>query len=75
MSHDYVLINPIKHSSEYGAFWKCIHAGMIYMFTQLCKMLILATFFPDSDSDLGSNILGVSKLFSNLKSYGFYLKK
>lgn len=35
--------------SEYGAFWKCIQAGGIYVFTQLCKMLVLATFF-DSDS-------------------------
>ncbi|XP_046389054.1 transmembrane protein 147 [Ischnura elegans] len=36
--------------SEYGAFWKCIQAGGIYVFTQLCKMLILATFFPTSDN-------------------------
>jgi len=37
-----------KHSglSEYGAFWKCIQTGFIYAFTQLCKMLVLATFFP-----------------------------
>lgn len=54
----YYLTYKYSGLSEYGAFWKCIHAGMIYMFTQLCKMLILATFFPDSDSDLGSNILG-----------------
>ncbi|KAJ8944410.1 hypothetical protein NQ318_023183 [Aromia moschata] len=48
-----------KHSglSEYGAFWKCIQAGVIYMFTQLVKMLILATFFPDV-SDLGSDLIG-----------------
>nr|CAD7260879.1 unnamed protein product [Timema shepardi] len=40
--------------SEYGAFWKCFQAGGIYMFTQLCKMLVLATFFPASDgSDQG----------------------
>jgi len=37
-----------KHSglSEYGAFWKCVQTGMIYALTQLCKMLVLATFFP-----------------------------
>lgn len=27
-----------------------VQAGFIYVFTQLCKMLLLATFFPDSDS-------------------------
>lgn len=46
--------------SEYGAFWKCIQAGCIYMFTQLAKMLVLATFFPDSDADLGNDVIGVS---------------
>lgn len=35
---------------EYGAFWKCFQAGCIYVFTQLVKMLILATFFPTSDA-------------------------
>ncbi|TDG45387.1 hypothetical protein AWZ03_008153 [Drosophila navojoa] len=39
--------------SEYGAFWKCVQAGCIYIFTQLCKMLVLATFFY-SDSSSGS---------------------
>jgi hypothetical protein len=37
------------HSAEYGVFWKCIQAGAIYLVTQLCKMLALATFFPASD--------------------------
>ena len=41
--------------SEYGAFWKCVTAGFIYMITQLAKMLFLATVFPvpveDDDSD------------------------
>uniref|UniRef100_A0A182SNN4 BOS complex subunit TMEM147 n=1 Tax=Anopheles maculatus TaxID=74869 RepID=A0A182SNN4_9DIPT len=36
--------------SEYGSFWKCVQAGGIYVFTQLCKMLVLATFFPDTDT-------------------------
>lgn len=36
--------------SEYGAFWKCIQAAGIYVFTQLCKMLVLATFFPDTSA-------------------------
>ncbi|CAG9858643.1 unnamed protein product [Phyllotreta striolata] len=49
-----------KHSglSEYGAFWKCIQAGLIYMVTQLAKMLVLATFFPDNVSDLGNDTIG-----------------
>ncbi|KAJ8986064.1 hypothetical protein NQ317_003358 [Molorchus minor] len=49
-----------KHSglSEYGAFWKCIQAGLIYMFTQLAKMLVLATFFPDNVSDFGNDLIG-----------------
>lgn len=46
----YYLTYKYSGLSEYGAFWKCIQAGGIYVFTQLCKMLILATFFPTSDS-------------------------
>jgi len=44
--------------SEYGAFWKCIQAGAAYVITQLCKMLILATFFPASDRVGGIDVLG-----------------
>ncbi|XP_045768366.1 transmembrane protein 147 [Maniola jurtina] len=36
--------------SEYATFSKCVYAGGLYIFTQLCKMLLLATFFPDSDN-------------------------
>lgn len=47
--------------SEYGAFWKCIQAGGIYVFTQLCKMLALATFFSDSVANSDElNLFGVS---------------
>lgn len=31
------------------------------MFTQLAKMLVLATFFPDNVSDFGNDLIGVSK--------------
>lgn len=31
-----------------------VQAGFIYVFTQLCKMLLLATFFPDTDSSSDS---------------------
>ncbi|KAI4462751.1 small seven transmembrane domain-containing protein [Holotrichia oblita] len=53
----YYLTYKYSGLSEYGAFWKCIQAGLIYMITQLAKMLILATFFPDNDADLGSDVL------------------
>ncbi|OWK11711.1 hypothetical protein Celaphus_00003862 [Cervus elaphus hippelaphus] len=32
--------------SESSAFWKCVQAGVAYLFVQLCKMLFLVTFFP-----------------------------
>ncbi|KAF9795824.1 hypothetical protein SFRURICE_013830 [Spodoptera frugiperda] len=46
--------------SEYATFSKCVHAGGLYIFTQLCKMLLLATFFPDTDS---SHITGEYNVF------------
>uniref|UniRef100_A0A224XWS4 BOS complex subunit TMEM147 n=1 Tax=Panstrongylus lignarius TaxID=156445 RepID=A0A224XWS4_9HEMI len=42
--------------SEYGAFWKCVQAGGIYVLTQLCKMLLLATFFPTTESNMHGQI-------------------
>lgn len=45
-----------RDRSEYGAFWKCIQAGGIYIFTQLCKMLVLATFFSESASSHADDI-------------------
>ncbi|XP_055847643.1 BOS complex subunit TMEM147 [Episyrphus balteatus] len=45
----YYMTYKYSGLSEYGAFWKCIQAGGIYIFTQLCKMLVLATFF-DSET-------------------------
>ena len=52
---------------EYGAFWKCVQVGGMYMLTQLCKMLILATFFPTYDGPPESaSLFTVSKtLFFN----------
>lgn len=51
----------IVFRSEYGAFWKCIQAGGIYIFTQLVKMLALATFFPTADNvgQEGFDVFGV----------------
>ncbi|KAM3724295.1 BOS complex subunit [Dirofilaria immitis] len=37
--------------SEYCSIWKCAHAALAYFLTQLCKMLVLATFFPASDAN------------------------
>ena len=45
--------------AEYGAFWKCVQAGGAYLFTQLCKMLILATFFPATEVSTGLDVVGV----------------
>ncbi|CAO1333230.1 unnamed protein product [Diamesa serratosioi] len=44
------LVYKYSGLSDYGAFWKCFQAGGIYVFTQLCKMLVL-TFFPETTSD------------------------
>lgn len=58
-SHFYPVICFSR--SEYGAFWKCIQAGVIYAVTQLCKMLVLATFFPDTNltGSGGFDVIGV----------------
>lgn len=46
--------------AEYSAFWKCVQAGGAYLFTQLCKMLVLATFFPTTEFVAGSlDVTGV----------------
>lgn len=52
----YHLTYKYSGLSEYGAFWKCIQAGGIYILTQLCKMLILATFFPASDPNVHGHV-------------------
>ena len=36
--------------SEYQSVWKLAKAGSAYFLTQLCKMLVLATFFPMSET-------------------------
>jgi hypothetical protein len=45
--------------SEYSSIWKCGQAAIVYLLTQLGKMLMLATFFPTSDKD-GFDFLPVS---------------
>ncbi|XP_064617629.1 BOS complex subunit TMEM147-like [Liolophura sinensis] len=50
----YVIVYRCSGLAEYSAFWKCAQAAAAYLFTQLCKMLVLATFFPASDVPTGS---------------------
>lgn len=48
--------------SEYGAFWKCAQVGGMYLLTELCKMLLLATFFPtDLPSPGGASLITVRR--------------
>uniref|UniRef100_A0A131Y094 BOS complex subunit TMEM147 n=1 Tax=Ixodes ricinus TaxID=34613 RepID=A0A131Y094_IXORI len=56
----YLLTYKYSGLSEYGAFWKCVQAAAMYIVMQLCKMLILATFFPPGDvsSVGGFDVLG-----------------
>jgi len=42
----YLLLYKGSRLSEYQAVWKLVNAGMAYFLTQMCKMLVLATFFP-----------------------------
>ena len=50
-------MNPCFRS-DYNAFWKCATAGLLYMCTQLLKMLFLATFFPAGEMDEEEDIEG-----------------
>ncbi|XP_064469432.1 BOS complex subunit TMEM147-like isoform X2 [Ornithodoros turicata] len=61
----YLLTYKYSGLSEYGAFWKCAQAAAMYIVTQLCKMLVLATFFPPGDV---SSIGGVDVLGEFLKA-------
>ncbi|XP_059151934.1 BOS complex subunit TMEM147-like [Physella acuta] len=49
----YVIVYKCSGLAEYSAFWKCVQAGGAYLFTQLCKMLLLATFFPATETASG----------------------
>lgn len=49
----YVIVYKCSGLAEYSAFWKCVQAAAAYLFTQLVKMLVLATFFPDYEIAAG----------------------
>ncbi|XP_028401421.1 transmembrane protein 147-like [Dendronephthya gigantea] len=50
----YFILYKCSGLSEYSAFWRCVQAACTYLVTQLCKMLVLATFFPTSESTADS---------------------
>ncbi|CAB4005659.1 Hypothetical predicted protein, partial [Paramuricea clavata] len=50
----YIMFSKSCMISEYSAFWRCVQAACTYLVTQLCKMLVLATFFPTSESTADS---------------------
>jgi len=49
----YLITYKFSSLSEYSTFYKCVYAGCAYLFTQLVKMMILATFFPASELPVG----------------------
>jgi len=49
----YFLTYKYSGLADYGVFWKCVQASAMYLLTQLCKMLFLATFFPATEASVG----------------------
>ncbi|CAI4229093.1 unnamed protein product [Auanema sp. JU1783] len=45
----YVIVYKYSGLNEYSSVWKCVQSAIGYFLTQLVKLLLLATFFPDSD--------------------------
>jgi len=57
----YFILYKCSGLSEYHTLWKLGKAGLAYFLTQLCKMLVLATFFPMTEAmgdDRPLDILG-----------------
>ncbi|PAA80390.1 hypothetical protein BOX15_Mlig025570g2, partial [Macrostomum lignano] len=48
---------------EYSALWKCAQVAGAYVLTQLCKMLLLATFFPQWTGGLADFLRSTCDLF------------
>lgn len=61
----YFLTYKYSGLSEYGVFWKCVQASAMYLLTQLCKMLFLATFFPTTDATLGGGLDVMGEIFKS----------
>ncbi|KAK3859814.1 hypothetical protein Pmani_037248 [Petrolisthes manimaculis] len=67
----YFLTYKYSGMPEYGAFWKCAQVAGMYMLTQLCKMLLLATFFPmaegpPEDSSLTTELVKTTVDFGDI---------
>jgi len=45
----YLIVYKTSKLSEYNSFWACVKSGGVYVLAQLCKMIVLATFFPTYD--------------------------
>lgn len=65
----YHLLYKYSGLSEYGAFWKCVTAGFVYVVTQLAKMLFLATFFPMGDEDEEGGVMDQELPFDLLTEF------
>jgi len=64
----YFLLYKYSRLSEYQTVWKLSQAGLAYFLTQLCKMLVLATFFPMSETIAESDGRQLDLLGEFLKS-------
>jgi len=63
---------------EYSAHWKCIQAGAMYFLVQFVKMLILATFFPETEgenSDVVGEVLRCSVDLADLIGLSFIMNQ
>ncbi|KHJ94459.1 hypothetical protein OESDEN_05611 [Oesophagostomum dentatum] len=52
----YFIAYKYSGLNEYSSFWRCAQASGGYFLTQLIKLLLLATFFPATDSE-GFNVV------------------
>nr|XP_002131375.1 transmembrane protein 147-like [Ciona intestinalis] len=66
----YVVTYKTSILSEYNTLMDIGFAGMIYMVTQLIKMLALATFFPSLDYNLSSNLNIVGEVLKSAVDIG-----
>ncbi|GIX92958.1 transmembrane protein 147 [Caerostris darwini] len=61
----YFMAYKCSGLAEYGVLSKCFQAGAMYFATQLCKMLLLATFFPATDLSGLGRMETVTELLKN----------
>lgn len=47
----YFIAYKYSSLSEYSSIWKCAQASAVYLLTQFIKMMVLATFFPTTDTE------------------------